>query len=97
MPRSPRRSPVPAGSDQDVAAAREIIGYLNFSNGQPDVAFQRALNALAYLLAEDGQELDLALALISRALAQVPDDPSYLDTLGWVQYRRGRLPGSRIA
>lgn len=31
---------------EDIAAAREVLGYLNFSGGRPDPAFQRLVNDL---------------------------------------------------
>lgn len=48
-----------------------------------------ALNSLAYILAE--QEIDLATALeyARTAVNQNADNPSYLDTLGWVYYKMG--------
>lgn len=50
-----------------------------------------ALNYVAYMWAEKGRELDKALAYVRRALAVYPDSAAYLDTLGWVYYRQGRL------
>lgn len=48
-----------------------------------------ALNNYAYSLATRGERLDRALALAERAVERVPDNPSYLDTLGWVYFQRG--------
>lgn len=48
-----------------------------------------ALNFVAYGLAEKGGDLNRALELIHRALAERPNDGYYLDTLGWVHYQRG--------
>ena len=50
-----------------------------------------ALNALGYVLANRTDRLDEAHDLISRALAAKPNDPAILDSLGWVEYRRGNL------
>ena len=47
-----------------------------------------ATNALAWRLAERGEELDFALDLASRA-TQLERGPETLDTLGWVQFKRG--------
>jgi len=47
-----------------------------------------ALNGLAYLYAEMGENLDEAKALIERAIARNPQGKGYyLDTLGWIYYR----------
>lgn len=50
-----------------------------------------ALNFLAYEIAESGpvEQLDQAEALVRRALEVKPNDGYYLDTLGWIEYRRG--------
>jgi tetratricopeptide (TPR) repeat protein len=52
----------------------------------PEVA-----NSLGYFLAEKGTDLDLAEGLIREALAVEPGNGAYLDSLGWVMYRNGRL------
>jgi tetratricopeptide (TPR) repeat protein len=56
---------------------------------RPDHA--HALNALGYSLADRNIRLDEAFDLITRALTHLPDDPFITDSLGWVQYRLGRL------
>jgi tetratricopeptide (TPR) repeat protein len=48
-----------------------------------------AANNLAYLYAEDGTNLDVALNLVQSAKAASPDDPDVDDTLGWVYHKRG--------
>ncbi len=50
-----------------------------------------AYNALGYSLAERNVRLDEALALIDKALKMSPDDPFIMDSMGWVQYRLGKL------
>lgn len=56
---------------------------------RPDHA--HALNALGYSLADRNLRLDEAFDLITRALVILPDDPFITDSLGWVQFRQGRL------
>ncbi len=48
-----------------------------------------ALNYLAYMWAERGIKLDKAIEYSKRALAIAPDEGAYLDTLGWIHYKRG--------
>jgi tetratricopeptide (TPR) repeat protein len=48
-----------------------------------------AMNNLAFNLAEDGTHLDRALSLAESAVRGAPDNPAFLDTLGWVYARRG--------
>jgi Flp pilus assembly protein TadD len=52
------------------------------------------LNALGYSLADRNQKLPRAEALIRKALQASPDNPAFLDSLGWVRFRRGDLPGA---
>lgn len=50
-----------------------------------------ALNALGYTLADRTDRYEEAYELISQALNIKPDDPAIIDSMGWVQYRLGRL------
>ncbi|MFT3907510.1 MAG: hypothetical protein QM718_14530 [Steroidobacteraceae bacterium] len=50
----------------------------------PDIA-----NALGYTLADHSQQLTRAEQLVRAALKEQPDNPSILDSLAWLQYRRG--------
>ncbi len=47
------------------------------------------LNFLGYMLADNDMKLDEAEDLINQALATEPESPFYLDSLGWVYYRKG--------
>lgn len=47
-----------------------------------------ALNYLSYKLAVKKINLDFALTLITSALKIEPNNPFFLDTLGWVQFQR---------
>ncbi len=48
-----------------------------------------AYNALGYSLAERNIRLDEAHALIVKALSFAPAEPFIIDSLGWVEFRRG--------
>ena len=50
-----------------------------------------AYNALGYTLADRGVRLDEARPLIERALALRPGDPFITDSLGWLEFRLGRI------
>lgn len=56
---------------------------------KPDHA--HAYNALGYTLADRTERYSEALELIEKAVALAPGDPFIIDSLGWVQYRLGRL------
>lgn len=50
-----------------------------------------AYNALGYSLADRNQRLQEARQLIMQAVALAPADPYIQDSLGWVEFRLGRL------
>ncbi|ESS14823.1 tetratricopeptide repeat protein [Betaproteobacteria bacterium MOLA814] len=56
---------------------------------KPD--FDHAYNALGYSLADRGERLPEAIALIQQALALTPNDPYMTDSLGWAYFRNGQL------
>jgi tetratricopeptide (TPR) repeat protein len=53
-----------------------------------------ALNALGYVLANNTERLEQAHDLIKRALAIRPEEPAIMDSLGWVEFRRGNFQRS---
>jgi tetratricopeptide (TPR) repeat protein len=60
-----------------------------------DPNFHRALNYLGYMWAEQGENLDEALKLVSRAVALDPDNGAYVDSLGWAHFRLGEVGRAR--
>lgn len=54
-----------------------------------------ACNDLGYGWAEQGKNLNRAEALIRIAVEREPDNHSFLDSLGWVLYKRGRFQPAR--
>lgn len=48
------------------------------------------LNNYAYSLADRGIQLERALEMSEKAIKAEPENPSYLDTLGWIYFRLGR-------
>ncbi len=49
-----------------------------------------AYNYIAFMWAEHNMHLDEAEEMVGRALQFDPNNGAYLDTLGWVQYRKGK-------
>ncbi len=91
-----------AGRDSLDATGLTILGRLHLQAGSRDDAralFEAALakepdlaatqNDLAYLLAEEGRELDRALELAKQAQEVLSEDPFAADTLGFVFLKRG--------
>ncbi|GHD62023.1 tetratricopeptide repeat protein [Jeongeupia chitinilytica] len=79
---------------QDEAEA-ELRRYLAL---EPDSAI--GMNALGYTLANRSKPTDTArLAesqkLLDAALAKEPDNPTVLDSMGWLRYRQGRLADAK--
>jgi len=54
-----------------------------------DPDFADAYNYLGYMFAEDGVNLDEAEALIKKALELEPANGAFLDSLGWVYFKKG--------
>ena len=50
-----------------------------------------AYNALGYLYAKQGINLDEAATLVRRALKSVPKSGAYLDSLGFIYFKQGKL------
>ncbi|HLD10342.1 MAG TPA: tetratricopeptide repeat protein, partial [Methylophilaceae bacterium] len=81
----------------DYAMAAEKLDHLDIAERElrkliqlkPD--FAQAYNALGYSLADRNIKLDEARTLIEKALALSPNDHFILDSMGWVQYRLGKL------
>jgi tetratricopeptide (TPR) repeat protein len=47
-------------------------------------------NDLGYLYADQGKKLEEAETMIRRAVEEEPDNSAYLDSLGWVLFKRGK-------
>ena len=48
-----------------------------------------AANNLAWMYAETGENLDMALQLAQAAARRLPNNPAIQDTLGWIYYKKG--------
>jgi tetratricopeptide (TPR) repeat protein len=97
-----QRFPGHNGVAFDLAACREKLGDLAGAEAAVRDVLRRepdhptALNFLGYLWADHERNLDEAVDLIVRALAQDPDNGAYIDSLGWAYYRLGRLGEARV-
>lgn len=58
-------------------------------------SFGNALNYLAYYWAVRGKNLKKALTFAKRALSIDPENPDYLDTIGWVYFKLNQIEDSR--
>lgn len=79
------------------ASALEEAGRWAEAKAELDSALKLApenpllLNFLGYGKLERGEDLDTAEAMVRKASALRPDDASITDSLGWAQFKRGRL------
>ena len=55
---------------------------------KPD--YDDALNHLGYMWAEKGKNLPKARAMIEQALKAEPENPAYMDSMGWVLFKLGK-------
>jgi tetratricopeptide (TPR) repeat protein len=55
-----------------------------------------ALNNLGYFLLERGERYDEALTMIRKAVDTDPTNPSYLDSLGWANFKVGKLAEAEL-
>ena len=54
-----------------------------------------ASNDLGYTWADEGKNLDRAESLVRVAVEEEPDNQSYLDSMAWVEYKRGKFAEAR--
>jgi len=66
---------------------KSINAYKDVLSLDPENAL--ALNNLAYLYAERGENLNEAIEYAKTAVETDPDNPVYLDTLGWLYFKTG--------
>jgi tetratricopeptide (TPR) repeat protein len=52
------------------------------------------MNFLGYMWLDVGTHLDKAGELIAKANELLPDQPAYIDSLGWFHYKKGNYPGA---
>ena len=57
--------------------------------------FVPAANNLAFIYAEHGGNIDVALNLAQKAKEQMPEDANISDTLGWIYYKKN-VPGTAV-
>ena len=79
-----------------VASAYELGGRLADAEKEfrrllsEDPLNANAMNSLSYMFADRGLRLPEAVELAQRAVKIEPDNPAYLDTLGWALFKSGK-------
>jgi len=92
-----KQSPMDDEVTYELAMAYEKLNRLEEMELALKVIIQRnpnyhaALNALGYSLADRNLRLPQAREYIVKALEMSPEDPFIMDSLGWVEFRLGKL------
>ncbi len=68
---------------------KSVAQFLKAIEINPDYA--DAYNYLGYMYADHNVKLEEGLRLIEQALTYEPDNGAFLDSLGWVHFRLGKL------
>jgi predicted Zn-dependent protease len=63
--------------------------FLSLLEKKPEHA--PTLNYLGYMWAEDNRNLEKAHEMLERAVSQDPENGAYVDSLGWIYFRLGKL------
>ncbi|MCD6012688.1 MAG: tetratricopeptide repeat protein [Flavipsychrobacter sp.] len=92
----------PENDNRMLADMHALLADIYHSNKQDDLSdksFEKALsydpgnagvlNNYAYYLSERGKKLDEAERMSQKSLDQKPNEGTYLDTYGWIQYKKG--------
>lgn len=79
-----------------------LMGDIYYREGEADNSFEyynlaiksnpvniEALNNYAYHLSEYGGDLDKAEQMSAKTISAKPNDPTYLDTYGWIFFKKG--------
>lgn len=90
-----------------LAVVHAILGNLYLKQKNEEMAgkhYEQALaldpdlpsvaNNLAWMYANEGKNLDVALGLAQKAKQLQPDSPATTDTLAWIQYKKGLYAGA---
>jgi tetratricopeptide (TPR) repeat protein len=92
--------------DIDLLYARSIVSSLqdNAAQAEHDLKIilslepnhANALNALGYTLANQPDRSMEAMQYLKQALNMFPNNPAYMDSMGWLLYRMGKLQDSSV-
>jgi Tfp pilus assembly protein PilF len=61
---------------------------------EADPNFAVAIANMAWVDAQEGKDLDVALGMAQKAKSLMPEVPSISDTLAWVMYKKGNYAGA---
>lgn len=73
---------------------KESLRYLDMA-AELEPENPNVLNSLGFIKAESGEDLDRAAELCKEAVQKKPDQPAYLDSLGWVYFKMGQVNAAK--
>ncbi|MFP4066787.1 MAG: tetratricopeptide repeat protein [Spirochaetaceae bacterium] len=90
------------------ARVHAALGHVQYALGKTSAAIMQlekaleidgenptALNSIGYIMADNGIRLQAALSYCKRAVAAAPENPAYLDSLGWCYFKLGHPDEAR--
>ena len=75
-------------------ASRMLEKSITLTPREESKAAANTMNFLGYMWLDVGTHLDKAGELITKANELLPDQPAYIDSLGWFHYKKGNYPGA---
>lgn len=75
-------------------ASRMLEKSITLTPREESKAAANTMNFLGYMWLDVGTHLDKAGELIAKANELLPDQPAYIDSLGWFHYKKGNYPGA---
>lgn len=73
-------------------ASRMLEKSITLTPREEAKAAANTMNFLGYMWLDVGTHLDKAGELIAKANELLPDQPAYIDSLGWFHYKKGNYP-----
>ncbi len=75
-------------------ASRMLEKSITLTPRDESKAAANTMNFLGYMWLDVGTHLDKAGELIAKANELLPNQPAYIDSLGWFHYKKGNYPGA---
>ncbi len=73
-------------------ASRMLEKSITLTPREESKAAANTMNFLGYMWLDVGKHLDKAGELIAKANELIPDQPAYIDSLGWFHYKKANYP-----
>lgn len=75
-------------------ASRMLEKSITLTPREEKKAAANTLNFLGYMWLDQGRHLDKAGEFITKANELLPDQPAYIDSLGWFRFKKADYPGA---